>query len=87
MFGSVLLAKENDEPEPLMNGNSKIKTKKSIDENILNQRLNFNFIADVVDETLPSIVHIEIKQQNTMFGSNTPSRYGSKMFKLLKKNL
>ncbi len=81
----MLLAKENDDPESLMNSSTKIKTKKCIDENILNQRLNFNFIADVVDETLPSIVHIEIKQQNTMFGPNTPSRYGSKIRLILNK--
>ena len=78
LFGSVLLAKEMEEAEPLTTSN-KIKTNKSIDESTLNQRLNFNFIADVVDETLPSIVHIEIKQQNAMFGTNAPSRYGSMM--------
>ena len=71
LFGSVLLAKEKDD-----DSSNRIKINKSLNSEAVNQRLNFNFIADVVDETLPSIVHIEIKQ-NVMFGANSPSRYGS----------
>lgn len=73
----MLLAKEVNEAqdEPLTH---RIKINKSNENDPNNQRLNFNFIADVVDETLPSIVHIEIKQ-NVMFGANSPSRYGSKL--------
>lgn len=75
-FGAILLAKE--EKKEIEENIYRIKINKSNENETNNQRLNFNFIADVVDETLPSIVHIEIKQ-NIMFGANSPSRYGSKL--------
>lgn len=57
-FCSVLLAKERkDEDNDEITNNNKGKSRKQV----------FNFIADVVEETIPSIVQIEIKKR-VLFG-------------------
>lgn len=49
------------------------ETSKDDDENnTKGHRFKFNFIADVVEKVLPSIVHIEIKH-NTIYGPMTAS--------------
>jgi S1-C subfamily serine protease len=59
IFGAALLAKEQDDSSNDTSSQS-MKSRKKI----------FNFIADVVDETLPSIVQIEIRKK-FLFGVQT----------------
>ena len=58
IFCAALLAKEKDDPS--LNDSSSGQSTKS-------RKKIFNFIADVVDETLPSIVQIEIRKK-ALFG-------------------